>query len=177
MKAREALADGVVRLVLVLDQDSDTAAMWPNRCELTLAVTVTEALHTYFHVGDVTRASVTGLEDAHYMDKANGGGYQTQVGAVTVSGEVDRVYLSAKGECVIHDPVLGRRIRITKEHARSTVVWNPWIEKGAKFGDMGIDGYRHMLCVESANALSDAQTIQAGASHTLTTEYRVERDG
>jgi len=192
VKACEALEDGATRITLILKQDEETAKMWPERSELRLAVTVgetltlalttsnlsarpitvTEALHTYFHVGDIARVTVSGLEGSTYMDKVDGGAYRTQEGAVTIDGEVDRVYLTAKGECVIHDEALGRRIHITKEHGRSTVVWNPWAEKGAAFGDMGDEGYRKMLCVESANALSDAQTVQAGAEHTLTTTYR-----
>ena len=192
VKKSEALDGGATRLTLLLKQDEETAKIWPNRCELRFVVTVgetltmalttsnlsaqpitiTEALHTYFHVGDIAKVSIGGLEGATYMDKVDGGAYRKQEGAITIEGETDRVYLTAKGECVINDEALGRRIHITKEHGRSTVVWNPWAEKGAAFGDMGADGYRQMLCVESANALSDAQTIQAGAEHTLTTEYR-----
>ena len=193
VKKAEALDDGATRVTLILKQDAETADMCPQRCELTLTVTVgetltlalatsnlsaqpitiTEALHTYFHVGDIAKVSVSGLEGASYMDKVDGGAYRKQEGPITIEGETDRVYLNAKGECIIHDNALNRRIHIAKEHGRSTVVWNPWAEKGAAFGDMGTDGYRNMLCVESANALSDAQTIQAGAEHTLTTEYRV----
>lgn len=35
---------------------------------------------------------------------------------------------------------LGRRIRVSKRGSNSYVVWNPWIEKSAKFGDMAADG-------------------------------------
>lgn len=190
----EQLADGATRLALKLRQDQETAGWWPHRAELTLAVTVgaalrielttrnlgdqpltlSEALHTYFHVGDIEGVSVSGLEGCAFLDKVDGGSRKTQDGAVTIAGEVDRVYLGTTATTVIHDTGLKRRIRIAKSGSRSTVVWNPWAEKGAKFGDMGDDGYRRMLCVETANALDDAVTVAPGASHALMAEYAVE---
>ena len=59
------------------------------------------------------------------------------------------------------DRSLERRIRVSKLGSRSYVVWNPWAETGAKFGDMGEDGYRHMLCVESA-AVRNPVVVPAG---------------
>jgi D-hexose-6-phosphate mutarotase len=74
----------------------------------------------------------------------------------------------------IVDESLNRRIRIDKSGSASYVVWNPWAETGAKFGDMGPDGYRQMLCVETTNAWTDTVTIPAGEDYALTSEYRVE---
>jgi Uncharacterized enzymes related to aldose 1-epimerase len=194
--ASERLADGATRLTLQLVQDEDTARLWPHKAELSLTVTVgtalrielatrnlgaepfaiTEALHTYFQVSDIGDVSVSGLEGCSYLDKVEGGS-KVQQGAVAIGGEVDRVYPNTTAECVIHDPGYKRRIRVAKSGSRSTVVWNPWAEKGAKFGDMGQDGYRRMLCVESANALEDAVTVGAGETHVLMAEYAVESEG
>ena len=41
-------------------------------------------------------------------------------------------------------------------------------------GDFGPDGWREMVCVESANALENVVTVKAGASHTLAVEYSAE---
>ncbi len=189
----ERLADGATRLAIQLVQDADTAKLWPHQAELRLIVTVgtalrielatrnlgaepfaiTEALHTYFQVSDIGDVSVSGLEGCSYLDKVEGGS-KTQEGAVKISGEVDRVYMGTTAECVIHDSGYQRRIHIAKSGARSTVVWNPWEEKGAKFGDMGPDGYRRMLCVESANALENAVTVAPGETRALVAEYSVE---
>lgn len=85
------------------------------------------------------------------------------------------MYLNTTAECVIHDPGLQRRIHIAKTGSHSTVVWNPWAEKALKLGDMGDDGFRSMLCVESANALDDIVSVAAGKEHRLTTIISVER--
>lgn len=169
-------------------------ALWPHGAELTLAVTVgerlrlelttrntgtdaftlTQALHTYFHVGDIGAVRVDGLSGKTYVDRLAGDARIRQEGPVTVAGEVDRIYLDCPGDTVIVDEALKRRIRISKQGSSSYVVWNPWAEKGAKFGDMGENGYRRMLCVETTNAWDDVVSVAPGATHTLVTEYCVE---
>jgi glucose-6-phosphate 1-epimerase len=189
----QRVAEGT-RLVLGFVPGAAQQALWPYEAALELAVTVgeclslalttrntgtvpltiTQALHTYIHVGDIAAARVDGLDGCEYIDKVDGGARRRQSGPVTIGGEVDRVYLGCPGEAVIVDEVLRRRIRIGKSGSQSCVVWNPWAEKGAKFGDMGDDGYRRMLCVETTNAGDDVVTIASGRSFTLATEYSVE---
>ena len=41
-------------------------------------------------------------------------------------------------------------------------------------GDYTAQGWRNMLCVESANAADNALTLQPGASHTLSVRYSAE---
>jgi glucose-6-phosphate 1-epimerase len=185
---------GGTRVVLRFTPAAAQQALWPYQAELELAVTVgdrllmelttrntgtiplsiTQALHTYFHVGDIAAARVEGLDGCEYVDKVDGGTRKRQSGAVTIGGEVDRVYLGCPGEVILVDDALRRRIRIDKRGSQSCVVWNPWAEKGAKFGDMGDDGYRRMLCVETTNAGDDVVTVASGKAFTLATEYSVE---
>lgn len=171
-----------------------TRALWPHDTELVLQmvigrtldmdlatwnrgdtpVTIGDALHTYFEVGDVRYVKIHGLHMVEYLDKVRGGERRQQLGPVIIGGEVDRIYLDTADTCVIEDPRLARRIRISKENSRSTVVWNPWIGKAAKMGDLGPDGHLHMVCVESANAVSDVVTLPPGAEHHLWVRYSVE---
>ncbi len=193
--ATEALNPAQTRLVLRLLETDATRAWWPHdtpvECAITVGealelelatrnagsapVTIGEALHTYFQVGDIAQVQVLGLEDGEYLDKVDGFRRKTQSGPVTFSGEVDRVYVNNSGACVISDPVLQRRILIDKRGSESTVVWNPWLEKAEKMGDLGDEGYRHMLCVESGNAADNLVEIAPGAEHRLWVSYRVER--
>lgn len=130
------------------------------------------ALHTYFEVGDVRKIEILGLEEAAYIDKVNGG-KNRQSGPVTVNSEVDRIYLDTASDCLIRDPIYNRVIRVEKEGSRSTVVWNPWVDKADKMGDLGDDGYLNMLCVESCNAADDVAIVPPGKSHRLSVRYSV----
>ncbi|MFP5507129.1 MAG: D-hexose-6-phosphate mutarotase [Gammaproteobacteria bacterium] len=190
----QKLANGATRLVFRLPHSDATRAQWPHPSEVEIhmvvgptleidlvtrntgdaPITVGEALHTYFEVGDVRKVKVHGLDGCPYVDKVDGGARKQQAGPVTIAGEVDRIYLESTADCVIEDPVLGRRIRIAKKGSASSVVWNPWIEKAAKMGDLGDSGYLRMLCVESANADADVVSIPPGAEHHLWVRYSVE---
>jgi D-hexose-6-phosphate mutarotase len=77
---------------------------------------------------------------------------------------------------VIEDDMLGRRIHVAKSGSLSTVVWTPWTEKANRMGDLGQpEGWREMVCVESANAFDNAVNVAAGARHTLIVEYSAEQ--
>lgn len=193
----KALDDGATSLSLRLIRNDDHNAYWPYSTPLELdvvvggdlvmelrtrnlsavPVTIGQALHTYFEVSDIRHVSVLGLDGTRYLDKVDGGKEKPQSGAVTFSGETDRVYLDTDADCIIDDPGLSRRIVVRKQGSRSTVVWNPWIEKAAKLGDMGDAGYLNMLCVESCNAADDVLVLKPGDQHVLAVNYSVETVG
>ena len=133
--------------------------------------TLGEALHTYFKVSDVRQARIEGLGDCEYIDKVDGGKLKQQHGAVDIDAETDRIYLGTDESYRIIDPVMGRSIDIRAEGSASVVVWNPWLETAAKMGDLGEDGYLHMLCVETTNAADDVVQLAPGASHRLVASY------
>ncbi len=128
--------------------------------------TVSEALHTYFSVGDVRACRVSGLDGTRIFDKAAGGTSRRQVGDVGFSQWTDQVHFQA-GDCRIHDPGLGRVISVVKRGAASTVVWNPWTANAAKMADFADAEWPGMLCVEAGNCLDDAVTIAPGASRSI----------
>ena len=134
-----------------------------------------EALHTYFAIGDVHQVSVTGLETTAYIDKTDGFREKRRDDTpIRIGKETDEVYLNTSASCVIHDPAWSRRVTIAKSGSHSTVVWNPWIEKSKTLADMDPEEWRGMLCVETANAASNAITLSAGASCRLAVEIRVD---
>lgn len=191
----EPLADGRIRLTFILPQTVETGAYWSydtplfytitlgNTLELELLtrndsnsdIVIGEALHTYFAVSDVRTVRISGLQDCDYIDKVDAGKRKHQSGDVTIAGEVDRVYLDTETECVIHDDSWNRRIHIQKQGSRSTVIWNPWIAKSAALGDLGENGYLHMLCVESANAADNVVTLPLAGEHRLWVKYQVSQ--
>jgi D-hexose-6-phosphate mutarotase len=183
---------GETRIVFELPASAMPKAQWPHACRVQLHINVGakltmdlvtdntgdtafplgEALHTYFPISDVDQVTITGLDGCTYLDKVAGMSSKVQSGDIAIPSEVDRVYLDTEATCDIVDRGANRRIRIAKSGSRSTVVWNPWIEKAAKMGDFGSDtGYRTMVCVESANAASNVLTLTPGESHTLSVSY------
>jgi glucose-6-phosphate 1-epimerase len=150
-----------------LDVDLTTSNTGDSTCQLG------QALHTYFEVGDIRETRIKGLAGCTYIDKVAGGTRQEQVGAVTFTGETDRIYLDTAGCCIIEDPVLKRNILVTSSGSRSTVVWTPWQEKAAKMGDFGPDGYLRMVCLETANAADDVIMLAPGATHRMAAQYRI----
>ena len=192
----KVLPDHRVRLEFELIATDATRAQWPHACTVRNIVTVGpelevelatantgdtafelgQALHTYFEIGDIPKATIGGLGDCEYIDKVDGSARKVQHGAIDFTRETDRIYLATRGHCEIHDPVLGRRIVITSTGSRSTVVWNPWTEKADKMGDFGPEGWTAMVCVETANAAEDVIRLAPGATHRMTAQYRSIRD-
>ena len=185
VRASRRDADGQVVLCLGLQDSDHTRGLWDHRFDLELQFTigptlgmalttrntgstdftVTQALHTYFKVGDIRQTCVRGLDGCAYLDKVQAMARLQQAGDVRFSGETDRVYLDTPGDCVVDDPVLQREIRIAKQGSHSTVVWNPWSEK--VMADMAPGEYQGMVCVETCNAGPDAITLAPGQQHGL----------
>lgn len=131
-------------------------------------VVFTEALHNYFRVGDVRQVSVSGLDGLTYLDKKDEGRAHRQHGnwQLLPDGHSDRIYTHATGPYVLHDPGLGRHIRITTRGSRSAVVWNAGEKAARGIDDIGA-GWSHYLAVETANVAPDAIELQPGERHEL----------
>lgn len=194
LETSEVQSDGRVRAVLGLMSDPSTLAVWPHAFRLRMSYwigrslemelevsnagdqpwTFEEALHTYLRVGDVREIGIDGLDDVEYLDKVDALNRKRQpAGAIRITGETDRVYLDTSSTCTVHDPALGRRITVEKEHSRTTVVWNPWIAKARAMPDFGDEEWPGMVCIESANVGAGAIRLEAGASHRMRTRIQV----
>ncbi|MEI2414771.1 D-hexose-6-phosphate mutarotase [Orrella sp. JC864] len=131
------------------------------------SVTIGQALHTYFAVGDVRRASVSGLDGKTYLDTVGAWQQRVQHGPVRFEGEVDRIYQDVPAELAIDDPVLGRRVHLRAEGSRSAIVWNPHVEKARRLSQFPDEAWTGMLCVETANVMQDALALAPGQAHEL----------
>jgi glucose-6-phosphate 1-epimerase len=133
-----------------------------------------EAMHTYFHVGDVHEVSVMGLEPTSFIDKTDGMKVKPALQApLRFTGFTDRVYGNTAATCVIHDELLQRSIRIEKKHSDTTVVFNPWKE----MPDLGPDEWHEFLCVETVNAGANTVTLEPGKTHTMEALITLEAAG
>lgn len=127
----------------------------------------TQALHTYFTIGDIHKVAVHGLNRGRYIETLQGWIEKQQDGAVTFTGETDRIYLDTPPRIDIADPVWQRRITLQAEGSRSAVVWNPWIEKSKRLSQFAPKAWRQMLCIETANVLDDHVCLTPGSSHAI----------
>lgn len=188
--------EGLTKVVLGFSDSAETRAIWPHGFDFYLEITVgaslslalvtrnsgvqpfaiTQALHTYFKVGDIAQVKVSGLDGGDYLDKVDDFSQKQQVGDVQVASEVDRVYTDVQPELVIEDGALARRINISATGSKTAVVWNPWAEITAGMADLDDDAYKHFICVETANAADDVVELAAGEEHRLTATYSVSQD-
>jgi len=197
LESVEWCGDGSVAVVLGLAPDGGTRRLWPHdfrlrhrvvfgeQLEMTLTVentssssfTFEEAMHSYLLVGDAAEVSVTGLGGTTYIDKTD------QMRRKTLSAEplrldaaTDRVFLDTRARCVVDDPGLSRRLSVEKTGSATTVLWNPWAERARAMADLGPEEWRHMLCVETANAADNAIALGPGERHAMTARLRVAAD-
>lgn len=194
--ATETTADGEVKVTVGVAATAETREIWPEEFEVAIAISVgdtltvelitrntgdrafsiTQALHTYFKVGDIQQVKVMGLDELEYIDKPDGGAKKTQKGAVTFASEVDRIYTKVAKELVIEDPALGRKILISSTGSKTAVVWNPWVEISAKMADLEDEDYKRLVCVETANAADDVVEVSPSSEYRLVANYRIERN-
>jgi glucose-6-phosphate 1-epimerase len=161
-------------MTLSIGRDLDIALVTGNLGATPLSIT--EALHTYFQVGDVKLIEIAGLEGESYLDNADGGVRKTQKNNVVIDQEVVRAFDATAAPVTLTDPVLGRRITIGKSGSGATIVWNPWTRAGAgSFTDIPSGDFAKFVCIESGNTGRAALTLPPGARHTLTARYSVAR--
>lgn len=184
------------QITLVFNDTKETLGMWNYKFELELKITIsdtltmeltttnldekpfklTQALHTYFQISDISNIAIKGLSGKPYLDALTNE-ICRQNGAITFEQEVDCVYQEMDSAILLADKE--RTITIQNEGSSSVVVWNPWIEKCKRMSGMEDDAYREFVCIESANAYDDFKillphpkstpslTLTAHAKHTL----------
>jgi D-hexose-6-phosphate mutarotase len=183
-----AAADGTVTLNFRLPP-TPARSMWkPLRAEFIVTISdrlameliatndsadgtieIENCLHTYFHVGNISRVSITGLQGAPFDDFAAGAAGARKVennDALRITKETNRVYPNAAGPVEIRDENLGRIIRVEKFNSQSTIVWNPWTTQKLP-DDFDPAEHRQMVCVESGNVKQNKITLPPGATSTL----------
>jgi glucose-6-phosphate 1-epimerase len=135
-----------------------------------------EALHTYFTVGDASKISIDGLAGTEFIDKTDSFARKIQQEpTIALTCETDRLYLNTEATVTLHDTQLGRQITVAKANSKSTVVWNPWADLSSKMADMKAENWKHMTCVETANASENAITLAAGEAHTMEARISVQK--
>ena len=188
----EMRGDGVM-VSLSTSSDEGTKAWWPHDFHLlhrlTLGTALTqelvvsntgatplrfeEALHTYYRVGGAEAIRISGLDGVAYLDNTDANREKRQVGDIVFTAQTDSAYMDTTHAVEIADPILRRRLRLTKQNSRTTVVWNPWSTGAQSLADLG-DQWRAMACVEASNMRAFGVDLAPGQQHTMKTVIQVE---
>lgn len=186
VKVTKELENGDLQIVLSLTANEATLKVWPYHFCLELRITaglslsvelvtrnldnkvfsITEAIHSYFNVSDISNISLNGLQGTPYYDQLVDKDFlQTDLNC-TFTSETDRIY-QAPGNDILLLQNNAPKIRIEQEQGDAVVVWNPWIDKSKSMSDFPDAGYKNMLCVEAANARYAAIELAPGESHAI----------
>jgi glucose-6-phosphate 1-epimerase len=164
--------EGASAVTLRTEESPESRLMWPHTYEVSLMVSLGEesldqvltvrnpgadafsftcALHSYFAVENLTRASVLGLYGLPYLDKtADRAMLHDSEHALMIRGPTDRIYT---GSSSLIELVGGcSPLRISTNGFSDVVVWNPWKEMAAGIIDMEDDDYLEFVCIEAAVA-------------------------
>lgn len=131
------------------------------------ALTVSNALHTYFSISGRNRVTLPGVTGLTYLDKPQRYKRLEQTDAITISGEVDRVYLAPPLEIELLDSVRQTKTSISTWGNHNLVVWNPGGSNAKTMADFDDRGFDKMLCIEPANALDQSIRVNPGECHRL----------
>lgn len=186
-------ADDVVQLQLILQDNAETREMWDHAFQLTLDITISEqlslslttentgtdsfqfsqAMHTYFAVGDIAQTQVSGLNGVNYINTVAGNNTShQQAGAVKIAAEVDRIYTDFAGTLQLQDKKNNRSIDIESSGSNTTVIWNPWQAISAEMKDLNDAAYQQFICVETVNTGDDTVKLAPTEKHTITVAYQ-----
>ena len=182
--SREDIDENTTEIQLRLTHSKESLKLWNYKFELVLKVTIadnltielkttnldnkefilTQALHSYFKLSDISNAVVTGLDTKPCFDALT---KETtlQSEEITFNQEFDKVFQKVDSEIVLED--LEKTTIIKNEGSSSVVVWNPWIDKCRRMSAMKDEAYREFICIESANAFEDFIVLKSKQSHIL----------
>lgn len=120
-------------------------------------------LHNYLAVPDVSQILISGINaGVNYKDKVRGGSeHAADGGALTITGEVDRVYAKVPGQEVHVDDGQGGGYKVRFRGFEDCVIWNPAAETGSKIGDMEDGGWNRYVCVEPG-FVSEFKSLEPG---------------
>ena len=120
------------------------------------------AWHSYFPI-QTKNAKVKGLQGMNYIDQLDGNRLKIQQNElIKFTAELDRIYPNTSGIfSILENDAEQIKIQST---AKSTVIWNPWIEKAQRLGDIHDDAWQDFICVETGQISTKTVKIKAGQS-------------
>lgn len=175
----------IVTIKFTLAIDEKDLCFWPHNTKLEMefvvgkmlqmnlintnlsdeTIELTQALHSYFPIGNIHELIASGFADAKYIE-FNQGPFPQPKDQVQFDKETDRVYTDL-GSIQYLNTANGV-IEVKRKNSQSAVLWNPWIDKSKRLSRFNDNDYLSMVCLEAANVLEDKVILKPGQSHQLT---------
>lgn len=180
-----------VEVILALTSNEQTKTLWPfefnlearfvfsSQLELELKTvnksdsefSFSQALHTYLPTEDIKQTYIHNAHKSRYIDAMDDWQEKQQTGRIGFSEETDRLYFFPEQPVMnqfklrVESP--NQQLIVNTENSRSAVIWNPWVKKSLGLSQFSPEDYKHMLCIESANVMSDCITLPPQQQHSL----------
>lgn len=118
------------------------------------------AWHSYFPT-QITTTKILGLAGETYIDQLEQNRIkQQQDESIQFAAETDRIYPVTQGKFVLqqnnHDKI------VIQSNAKSTVIWNPWVEKAARLNDVRDDAWQDFVCIECGQVANQTRQLKSG---------------
>ncbi|MNZ78557.1 putative glucose-6-phosphate 1-epimerase [compost metagenome] len=129
---------------------------------------MSQALHAYWRIGDVSEIALSGLEGAQGYDQLSRQVCQ-QEGELRVDGGCQRVF-QHDGELQLNDHAWDRALCIDTGDTADTVVWHPGSRPllGVTWNEIS-----EFVCVEAASGGTDSLCLKPGERAHLSLQARV----
>ncbi|RMZ87977.1 hypothetical protein DV736_g4797, partial [Chaetothyriales sp. CBS 134916] len=137
--------------------------------------------HTYLAIKDISKTTVSGLANTHYVDKVRGGKtFQEDSQQLAITAETDRVYALPVASSVNQDAAVvvkeagNPTFVVTRDALPNVVVWNAWEDKVKAMADFEPnDGWKRYLCIEPGTVLNWTR-LEGGDAWTGSTTFEAK---
>ncbi|URN97437.1 D-hexose-6-phosphate mutarotase [Leclercia adecarboxylata] len=130
-------------------------------------LSVTLALHSYYHVSDVESIKLKGLASHKYYDALDAWSLKNQDEEPFVNEEMARTFTDRTGDIAIIDPYYRRKIVITSLNSSSCVLWNPYDKRALQLDQFSGEAWKEMLCIETARVKDDYLAVPPNSTESV----------
>lgn len=176
-----------IEITLSLSSNLVSKTLWPfdfhleakfklsTKLELTLTTTntgtknftISQALHTYLPTKNIHHSYIHNTHDLKYIDALDYWAEKKQVGKIPFTEETDRLYFFNHPEYLLRLETPQQSLLLHSRYSQSAVIWNPWVEKSKHLSQFDPTDFMSMLCIETANVLTDSKRIKAGKEESI----------
>ena len=127
---------------------------------------ISYAFHTYFAIEDITKTSVTGLENNPFFNSAEQKTEPARLQPLTFNHEVDLVFNQVQSTQQV---IANKACFLISSNTPSCIVWNPGAQLAHNINDIK-SHYKHYVCLERGAVTADQIPLSPSQLHTASME-------